>query len=221
MTGPVLLPLVLGACTPSDAPQTLEGIDVSHYQKAVDWEKVRAAGISFAFAKASQGTRTGDSTFDENWAGIAAAGLKRGAYEFYDPGLSPAQQASNFSGRVTLVSGDLPPVVDIETMGKSAEDKAALSTDLKTYLDHLEKAYGVKPIIYTSHAFWNAHMTADFGEYPLWIAQYDGEPHIPGGWSGYTFWQYSPKGAVDGVHGEVDRNRFNGSMKELEALAVP
>ena len=69
---------------PTD-PVRFRGIDVSHYQGDVDWAAVRAAGYTFAFTKATEGTDEVDPMFAANWAGIDSAGMTRGAYHFFDP----------------------------------------------------------------------------------------------------------------------------------------
>jgi hypothetical protein len=90
------------------------------------------------------------------------------------------------------------------------------------FLDEIERLTGKKPIIYTSPGFWESELgdTSMFAEYPLWVAHYGTtSPRIPGGWSRYTFWQYTQEGSVPGVTGAVDRNRFNGTIADLQALA--
>ncbi len=75
------------------------------------------------------------------------------------------------------------------------------------------------PIIYTDPSFWKQYMSDEFGEYPLWIANYNvQEPIIPSAWEDYTFWQYSQTGKTGGIAGNVDLNVFNGSQDDLEAL---
>ena len=93
------------------------GIDVSHHQETVDWTKVAGAGISFAYAKASEGMNA-DPLFPANWAGMKAAGVIRGAYHFFRPKTDPAAQASHFCALVgALDPADLPPMVDLEPAG--------------------------------------------------------------------------------------------------------
>lgn len=212
--------------SPSDAGQggtgsDVRGIDVSHYQGAVDWAEVKAAGKSFAFAKCAQGTRTGDAQFEQNWAGMKHAGLIRGAYDFYNVGQDPAAQARNLISRLTLEPGDLPPVVDIETESAGAESNAQLNRDLQTYLNTLEQHYEIRPIIYTSPGFWNLHFDSSFGEFPLWVAEYGvSQPKPVKGFAGWQFWQYSQQGTVHGVNGPVDLDKFNGGMAQLRAMTM-
>ena len=197
------------------------GIDVSHYQATVDWQKVAAHPVHFAFAKASGGDGFADPSFPVNWAAMKKVGIVRGAYEFYRPSEDPKKQAEYFISRVKLEPGDLPPVIDIETLGSSHDNKKELVGGLLTYLEILELHYGVKPIIYTGRAFWNAHMNDAFGDYHLWVAEYDTRvPLKVDGWNSWTFWQHSEKGSVAGISGTVDLNRFNGTVEELRGLTL-
>jgi lysozyme len=61
------------------------GIDVSNHNPPVDWQAVKNANISFAFAKATEGATFKDITFARNWSGMKAAGIMRGAYHFFRP----------------------------------------------------------------------------------------------------------------------------------------
>lgn len=216
-----------GSSTPSAAAESVApqagspaGIDVSHFQGTVDWQKVRQAGIAFAIAKATQGDGYEDPMFRVNWPAMKAAGLIRGAYDFYDVADDPATQAREFISRVSLEAGDLPPVVDIETMNGAADTIAGLAADLRTYLDLLSAHYGVKPIIYTGPGFWNAHVNESFGDFPLWVAVYADAIELPHGWSTWTIWQHSQTGTIEGVDGAVDLDRFNGDREALEALTL-
>src|SRR6185503_3386128 len=75
------------------AGETLKGIDVSYYQGTIDWPKVAASGMSFAVARVSYGSGFVDPKFEKNWAGIKAAGLVRGTYQFFVPDQDPVAQA--------------------------------------------------------------------------------------------------------------------------------
>ncbi len=200
----------------------LNGIDVSHYQGDIDWAKVKAAGTSFAYAKAAEGNSSGDSKFAQNWDGMKQSGILRGAYDFYVVGDDPQTQAQNFMNRVTLEAGDLPPMVDIETEKAGAESDASLIADLHAYLKTLSAHYGVDPIIYTGPSFWNAHLDGSFSGYPLWVAEYGvSQPKSVTGWTFWTMWQYSQSGSVDGISGAVDLDYFNGSLEQLKKFTVP
>lgn len=93
----------------------IKGIDVAHWEPEVDWEKVRAQDIRFAFIKATQADFA-DGMFNSHWAGAKRAGVLRGAYHFIDPRVSGRIQAETFLRTVKLEPGDLPPVLDLEDL---------------------------------------------------------------------------------------------------------
>ena len=200
---------------PVDGP--LPGIDVSHWQGAIDWDGVAGDGVEFAFIKATEGGDYTDPRFAANWAGARQAGVVRGAYHFFRPQTDAMAQAAHFLRTVPLAPGDLPPVLDVEvTDGRSLDVVAA---GVRTWLQEVERATGRRPIIYTRASFWTAQMGGGYGGYPLWVAHYGvASPNIPSGWSGWTFWQHSDAGRVDGIAGDVDLNWFNGDRDALEAF---
>ncbi|SRR6266498_2082386 len=93
----------------------IRGIDVASWEPNINWEKVCAQGIGFAFIKASQADFT-DPKFDSHWAGSKQAGVLRGAYHFLDPRVDSRVQAETFLSKVKLEAGDLPPVLDLEEL---------------------------------------------------------------------------------------------------------
>lgn len=195
----------------------ISGIDVSHYQVAVQWGQVKNAGMAFAFAKATDGITYTDPMFAANWAGIKNAGLIRGAYHFFEPADDPVAQAEHFLQVVSWSPGDLPPVLDVEKPGLSQD---AMAAAIQAWLDTVAAKIGVKPMIYASPAFWNQNVNGNFGSYPLWIAQYRNvpSPTLPNGWTNWNFWQYSETGQVAGVNGNTDMDYFQGSAADLQAF---
>ena len=198
----------------------VHGIDVSHYQGTVDWQQVKAAGNQFAFAKATEGVTLLDPELATNWAGMKAAGLLRGAYHFFEPGDDAGQQATFFLGTVQFERGDLPPVLDVETAPAAGED---LWRGVQTWLEQVETATGMRPILYLNKSFANENgAPASLAAYPLWLAQYEVElPTLPTGWTTWLLWQYSQSGTVAGVTGSVDLDQLNGPLSGLSALAMP
>jgi GH25 family lysozyme M1 (1,4-beta-N-acetylmuramidase) len=200
-----------------------DGIDVSHWQGTIRWSQVKSDGISFAFMKATEGTTYPDPTLKTNWAGAQAVGIYRGAYHFARPSTgTAAAQARYFVSKVGSFSGAgvLPPVLDLEASGGLGV--SALRTWTSTFLTTVESLTGRTPIVYVSPAFWEHYLgnSTAFTRYPLWIAHYGvTAPRVPGGWGRYTFWQRTSSGQVDGIAGDVDMNRFNGSSADLAALA--
>jgi GH25 family lysozyme M1 (1,4-beta-N-acetylmuramidase) len=200
-----------------------DGIDVSHWQGSINWPKVKAAGMQFAFMKATESTTYTDTAFATNWAGAASVGMYRGAYHFARPKVGTgAAQADYFVSRVGSFqgAGTLPPVLDLEATGGLGV--TALRTWTQAWLTRVEQVTGRIPIIYVSPAFWESYLgnSTAFTRYPLWIAHYGvSAPRVPGGWPTWTFWQRTSSGSVSGISGNVDMNSFNGTSAQLAALA--
>lgn len=203
------------------------GIDVSGHQHpngtSINWSKVRADGVTFAFIKATEGKTYENPYFASDWSSSGSVGIYHGAYHFARPSLgSAATQASHFVSTAGLADqpGDLPPALDLEDTGGLGVK--ALRTWTANWLEKVEDLTGRKPIIYTSPSFWENRMgnSTAFTAYPLWIANYKvSAPHVPGGWPTWTFWQGASDGSVSGISGSVDMDAFNGTPAELAALA--
>lgn len=203
------------------SPQAL-GIDVSHWQGAVDWNAVRASGILFAFVKATERDNVVDPRLDANWQGMKAAGIIRGGYHFFRPTADAQRQAQHFARHISLASGDMPPVLDLETAENV--DNATIIAGVETWLRVVEQLTGRKAIIYTRASFWNTYMKNAGGQFPSWTSNYgvwvasyttNPQPVIPKGWAKWDFWQYSEQGNVNGVGGNCDVDRFNSSEDDL------
>ena len=198
----------------------IEGIDVSKWQGAVNWQRVRAAGKQFAFARVSDGTRVIDPCFDTHWAELGRLGFYRGVYQMFRASQDPQAQADLLVQKVgTLGPGDLPPVLDLELSDGQPNDvviERALLW-LKTVEEHL----GHAPIVYTAHYFWKQlGFPEGFESHPLWVANYDvSSPRLPPSWQRWAFWQYSQSGHVPGISGNVDLDRFSGTLEDLRQLA--
>lgn len=197
---------------------TIKGIDVYHGDnggKPINWTAVKGAGITFAFAKATEGSSISDPMFSTNWAGMKSAGLVRGAYHFFHADVDPDVQATFFLSTVGLVApGDLL-VLDLETANGQSE--ATIAAHAATFLAKIESATGRKPILYVSPGFLMNF--AGMGSYPLWVANYGVAcPDIPAAWSTYTFWQNTGTGSLGPVTGALDLDSFNGTLEELQAL---
>jgi lysozyme len=200
----------------------IHGIDVSHHQAAIDWADVKAMQdknikIGFSFIKATEGIGNVDDAYRRNWFKAKEAGVARGAYHFFISSKSGKAQAENFIETVSLSKGDMPPVLDIEKAhGASVAD---VQQRTKDWLVMVEKAYKVKPIIYTNVDFYEHFLAGKFDEYPLWVAHYlvKDKPRIQRQW---LFWQHSETGRVNGIDAPVDFNVFNGDSADFKKLLI-
>ena len=206
---------------PSSSPLSgnEEGLDLSFHSGAVDWSRLAKDGHGFVFLKATEGMDLRDPSFEAHWAASKAAGLLRGAYHFYVTEDDPGAQAELFTSVVSLEPGDFAPVVDIEVIGH--DTPPGLPGRLRKFLDLLEAHYGIRPIIYTAPNFWNEHLEDSFGDYPLWVAEYDvEEPRMPVGWQTWHLWQWKGNAPVPGVENEADLDRVNRSGPDLSVLTL-
>ncbi len=207
-------------------PSWVLGLDVSSYQGAVDWNSVARQGFRFAFIKATEGASETDPEFSANWTGTNAAGLIRGAYHYYAPEDDPQQQAENFlntlgqgGGQPLLKQGDLPPVLDIEEAGSQSAEEVVQG--IQSWLSLVSQRTMRIPIVYTNRGFWDGLWTQQFGEYPLWVAEYGvaAPSPLPAGWQSWRFWQFSQSGNLEGIDGAVDLDVFQGSLQSLQQMA--
>ena len=213
------------------AAAALTGPDVSSWQHtsgaSIDWGQVRAAGQSFAFVKATEGP-TGyyqNPYFASDWANIRAAGLIRGAYHFARPEFSAIDQANYFISVVGAGAspGDLPPVLDLEQTGGLAP--ANLASWTQAFLSRVQALTGRTPMVYSSPYFIRNSLgnTAQFSQYPLWLADYTGRSGpsypLPGSWGSFTFWQFTSTASVPGISGNVDMSNFCCDSRSIDILA--
>jgi lysozyme len=201
----------------------IHGIDVSYAQGRIDWRKVRAmeedsVRVSFAFIKATEGLLTVDPYFKRNWREAAKTGIRCGAYHYFRPKKSGLWQARFFLQNVKLESGDLPAVVDIETLdGKSP---AEMRNQLKDFLLQVEAKTHVKPIIYSGLSFYKDYLKDYFEEYKLWIAHYNKEELKAGKNTNWWFWQHSETARVNGINHTVDFDAFKGDSLAFEQFMI-
>lgn len=205
------------------ANYSIHGIDVSRYQQRINWEAVSGMQVediklSFAVIKATEGATRVDPSFKRNWQKSREAGLVRGAYHFFIATRDGEKQARNFLKQVQLESGDLPPVLDIETTNGVVAPQ--LRKEVKAFLETLEAETGVKPIIYTNVDFYKRYLKDHFDDYPLWVAHYL-EAHQPRITRNWVLWQHSEKGRVAGIRSKVDFNVFNGDSVAFRELLLP
>ena len=202
----------------------LEGIDVSKWQGAIDYNQVRNSGRSFVIARASYGGLV-DEWYTTNKANARAAGLAFGAYHFAYPNLNPSytatiEEADTFVAAMGIQRGMLIPALDLETCN-SGLGTAGMIQWVKNWLERVYSRTGARAMIYASPNFWATCMGdtrwfADNGYPILWVAHWTSSsaPSVPAqNWGGrsWTFWQYTSQGSVPGVSGNVDLDRFNGT----------
>lgn len=228
--------LVLGAG--GAAVAAISGPDASSWQHpdgaSVNWNQVRDSGQAFAFIKATEGS-TGtyvNPHFAADARAIKAAGMYLGTYHYARPTVntsgdryaSATDQAQFYVRTLGAYAGagNLPPALDYEdeTTGLGAAD---LVNWAQRWLDTVQQLTGRTPIVYAGNWYWSKYLggSKQFAKYPLWVAQYTDNPAptMFGGWSSWTFWQYTDHETLPGIQGKVDVNRFSADSAALARLA--
>jgi len=196
---------------------TLRGIDVSHFQGNVNWDEVKAGGMHFGIAKATQGMTYVDPEFANNWKGIMDNGLYRGCYHFYVAADDPIKQAENFVNTIKeLGQHHLPPALDLEGGDIGGLDVSQYQANVLKWLTYVEKELNIQPMIYTNGPFGNEYLdNKEFSKYKLWIAEYGSkEAHVPKIWEdkSWSGWQFTSHDQLKGVNGSVDESKFLSSL---------
>ncbi len=191
------------------------GIDVSKYQGKIDWEKVAADGVEFVFLRLGlRGYESGklveDETFQANIQGALAHGIKVGVYFFSQAiTVEEAIEEANFVlERIAPYKIECPVVFDVEKVNSSTARMNQLTPQQRTdvtiaFLDTIQAA-GYKPMFY--HNMETALLLLELDRlegYERWFAYYGEELYYP---YAYGVWQYTEKGRVNGIGGEVDMN---------------
>jgi GH25 family lysozyme M1 (1,4-beta-N-acetylmuramidase) len=212
-----------------------QGVDVSSNQHwgggGIDWGQVRGAGYEFALIKATEGDYYVNPYFGADYGDTKNANLYRGAYHFAIPSASDGASQADFFLHHAAYTGDgatVAPTLDLEwnpydssqsCYGMSPAEMVGWVT---AFRDEVKHYIGRSPAIYTTASWWNqcTDGNTSFAGDPLWVAAYEvQEPPLPAGWSSPTIWQYTCKGAVPGIPGEVDINYFNGPRSDLDLFA--
>lgn len=198
-----------------------KGIDVSKYQETIDWKKVAADGVEYAFIRVgcrgygSSGSLIKDEKFHTNVKGALAQGIEVGAYFF-----TQALTVKEAEEEAELVIKELedynityPVAIDVERVDGQKARQDALSKEERTevciaFCERI-KAAGYVPMVYGELETFSELLDAEeLAAYDFWICETDGDMTFP-----YEFavWQYSHKGSVSGIKGDTS---ISISLKE-------
>ena len=200
-----------------DGCEAIPGVDVSAFQKEVDWKQVKASGMEFAILRVgfrgygAAGVLVMDEYFEKNIAGALEAGLKVGVYFFSQAiNVEEAQEEARFV--LDAIDGyelAYPVFFDWEriTNGENARTDGlpgkAVTQCVKAFCEVIAEA-GYMPAVYFNQTL--GYLSLDLEEldqYPFWLAAYSSSP---GFHYHFDMWQYSAKGRVPGIQGNVDLN---------------
>lgn len=200
-----------------------DGIDVSKWQATIDWKKVKAAGIDYAFIRCgysglSNGSLNTDPYFTTNMINAKAAGVKIGVY-YYSQSKTTAEATAEANYVLKLIEPyksyiSLPVVYDFETPDSSrAKDltKTQVTNNTIAFCNTIENA-GYYSMYYGSPSKLTASFdSSKLSRYPCWVANYCYQTttsFYTKYTDSYLFWQYSDFGKVNGISGNVDMNFY-------------
>jgi GH25 family lysozyme M1 (1,4-beta-N-acetylmuramidase) len=197
----------------------LSGIDVSRWQQKVDWKRVRQSGIDFVFIKCSQGGSVSaasispftDSYFKSNIEGAYAAGIKCGVYH-YLTGTTHEDVIAEAEYVVSILAPyksmiTFPVALDFEESRYTTFHKTYNAILIRLFTDVIKNA-GYTPILYANKTFLKNYIDmSSLADLDIWHARYYTPrscENVPTDINKMTVWQWSDRGTVDGISGNVD-----------------
>ena len=190
------------------------GIDVSKWNGNIDWNAVKNSGVSYVIIRCGyRGSTTGalieDPKFKSNISGATAAGLKVGVY-FFTQATNEVEAVEEASMAVSLIKGykiSYPVFLDVESANGGRADsisQSARTAVCKAFCQTVQNS-GYTAGVYANKTWFTSYINAgSLTSYKLWLAQYAATPTYTA--TKYDLWQYSSKGSVAGISGNVDMN---------------
>lgn len=221
------------------------GIDISRYQHEIgrhvypiNWNAMRITSlgkknsplvdgtinfpVSFVYIKSTQGITIKSAYYQQDAQAARHHGIICGAYHFFSFKATGQEQAEYFLANTQILAGDMPPVLDVEPTDAQIEEAGGeekMFSDMRDWLQAVERAVGKRPILYVSQNFVKYHLVhaPDLcHDYLVWIARY----HVYRPDVRLLFWQLCYDGRVAGIHGGVDINIFNGYREQFDEFVA-
>lgn len=208
---------------PNSTSNTYQGIDVSLFQGYIDYSRVKSAGIQVVYIKASEGTTIIDPYFRTNYDNAKAQGLKIGFYHFVRARNEEdaIREAEFFHSVISGTTPDCRLAMDFEVFdGLSVERINQISF---AFLQKLQELTNKECVVYSDAYNARTVFSRELAStYPLWIAEYDvGIPSSTGNWEEWIGFQYSDRGRIDGIDGNVDLDNFRDDIFLSDTGEIP
>ena len=197
-----------------DGKRARTGVDVSTYQKEIDWQAVAADGIDFAILRLgyrgyTEGGLFLDQTFESNLRGALDAGLEVGVY-FFSQAITPEEAEAEAAYILNAIDGytvtypiafDWEPIAPGSNARTEGLDGETLTRCAAAFCRKVEEA-GCRPAVYFNQTLgYLRYDLRELTDYDLWLAEYDSKPDF---YYHFDLWQYSHTGQVAGIQGDVD-----------------
>lgn len=190
-------------------------LDISHWQGSIDFFKVRQSQPELVgiIMKATEGVSVTDSMYLKNREAAEAAGFSVATYHYFQPG-RPEEQMSHYLAFASPVAGERV-VIDFEEPDCTIEDLICAVDYIHGAMPDLQiTVYGASILTEAVEAYEGD--LSSLKQTSLWAARFSStEPVIATKvWPTWSLWQFTDSGQVDGIDGDVDMNRFNGSNQQ-------
>lgn len=202
----------------------VKGIDVSHHNPIIQWESLLDQNITFAYLKATEGTSHEDRNYMYNYELAKNTNIKVGSYHFYSFTLSGKEQAQHFLKKAQFKSGDMLPAIDVEHSPANPYNKdkkyiKLVIDELKILEKELYENFGVHPVIYTNRDCYKLYIKGHFPNNLMWICDLHNEPSDD--IKNWRIWQFSHKGELPGIEGNIDLNYYRYDFEKFKELLLP
>lgn len=198
---------------PASSPTTYNGIDVSEWQGYIDYSEVKNSGIDIVYIRSSEGNSYIDPYFRDNYENAKDNGLKVGFYHYLTARstLEARSQAEFFVSVIKGTSPDCRLAMDFESFGNLSKSEINEISDV--FLSEVQRLSGKEVVIYSDA--YNAAYTFDTtlaSKYPIWVADYFVSEPGNGNWNTWVGFQYTDRGRISGISGNVDRDYFTDGI---------
>lgn len=191
-----------------------KGIDISHHQGNIDFDKLKG-NIDFAMVRTSYGAFYEDRKYKQNIAGLERIGVPYGLYHFsYATSIEGAKkEAEGFLNLIKNYKPTYPVVIDVEYSDRTANVRGDTLVDIASTFCKMVEDKGYYVMIYANLDYLNNKLnSSELNKYDKWLAQWSSKPTYN---KPFGIWQYSSKGSMPGISGNVD---LNISYKDYPAI---
>lgn len=198
---------------PASSSTTYDGIDVSEWQGSIDYSLVKNNGIDVVYIRSSEGNSYIDPYFRDNYENAKDNGLKVGFYHYLTArSVSEARlQAQFFVSVIKGTSPDCKLAMDFESFGNLSISE--INEISEAFLSEVQRLSEKEVVIYSDA--YNAARTFSpelANKYPVWVADYFVSEPGNGNWSTWVGFQYTDRGRIAGISGNVDRDYFTDGI---------
>lgn len=174
--------------------------------------------VEFVFIKCSEGKDILSKYYNADLDSCLSHGIRVAPYHFFSSKSNAKDQAAHYIAHARINEGTMRPMLDVEPESKQLKEMGGIEgciAGMTTFVDEVEKATGRKCVLYLNQNFVKRYyhlFTETLRQCDIWIAKYhEKHPYTP-----HCIWQFSCKGRVNGIYGDVDLDVFNGSREDFE-----